>query len=105
MNNLVNRHIGLSEADKQQMLQTLGVGSEDELIKQVMPADILLPEDKRPDIDAMTEQEHLNSMHELQMQNDCRRTYIGRGWYGTLTPAVITRNVLENPVWYTSYTP
>ncbi|MBR4520105.1 MAG: aminomethyl-transferring glycine dehydrogenase [Paludibacteraceae bacterium] len=105
MNNLVNRHIGLSEADKQQMLQALGVGSEDELIKQVMPADILLPEDKRPDIDAMTEQEHLNSMHELQMQNDCRRTYIGRGWYGTLTPAVITRNVLENPVWYTSYTP
>ena len=105
MNNLVNRHIGLSETEKQQMLQVIGVGSEDELIRQVMPADILLPEDQRPEIDAMTEQEHLDSMHALQQANELRRTYIGRGWYGTLTPAVITRNVLENPVWYTSYTP
>ena len=105
MNNLKSRHIGLSEADKQQMLQTLGLASEDELIRQVMPADILLPEDKQPQIDAMSEQEHLDSMHALQAENECRRTYIGRGWYGTLTPSVITRNVLENPVWYTSYTP
>jgi len=105
MNTLVERHIGLSEAEKQQMLHAIGVNSEDELIRQVMPADILLPEDKRPDIEAMTEQQHLDSMHALQQENDLRRTYIGRGWYGTLTPAVITRNVLENPVWYTSYTP
>ena len=105
MNHLKNRHIGLSEADKQQMLQTLGLQSEDELIRQVMPADILLPEDKQPQIDALTEQEHLNRMHELQTENQLWRTYIGRGWYGTLTPSVITRNVLENPVWYTSYTP
>ena len=104
-NNLVERHIGLSEAEKQQMLQVIGVGSEDELIRQVMPADILLPEDKRPEIEAMTEQQHLDSMHALQQENALWRTYIGRGWYGTLTPAVITRNVLENPVWYTSYTP
>lgn len=104
-NNLVNRHIGLSEAEKQQMLQVIGVSSEDELIRQVMPGDILLPEDQRPQIEAMTEQEHLDSMHQLQQENALWRTYIGRGWYGTLTPAVITRNVLENPVWYTSYTP
>lgn len=105
MNNLVNRHIGLSEADKRLMLQTIGVADEQELIRQTMPADILLPEDRRPKIEAMTEQEHLDSMHDLQAQNRLWRTYIGRGWYGTLTPSVITRNVLENPVWYTSYTP
>ena len=105
MNNLVNRHIGLSKADKRLMLQTIGVADEQELIRQTMPADILLPEDQRPKIEAMTEQEHLDSMHDLQAQNQLWRTYIGRGWYGTLTPSVITRNVLENPVWYTSYTP
>ena len=105
MNNLVNRHIGLSAADKQLMLRTIGVADEQELIRQTMPADILLPENKRPQIDALTEQEHLDAMHALQAQNKLWRTYIGRGWYGTLTPSVITRNVLENPVWYTSYTP
>ena len=61
MNNLVNRHIGLSEADKRLMLQTIGVADEQELIRQTMPADILLPEDQRPKIEAMTEQEHLTS--------------------------------------------
>ena len=105
MNNLLSRHIGLSEADKQQMLQTLGLQSEDELIRQTMPADILLPEAEQPQIEAITEQQHLDSMHALQAENELWRTYIGRGWYGTLTPSVITRNVLENPVWYTSYTP
>ena len=105
MNTLVSRHIGLSEAEKQQMLQVLGVGSQDELIRQVMPADILLPADRQPEIEAITEQQQLDSMHALQAENELWRTYIGRGWYGTLTPSVITRNVLENPVWYTSYTP
>lgn len=105
MNTLVNRHIGLSEAEKQQMLQVLGVSSEEELIRQVMPADILLPADRQPEIEAITEQQQLDSMHALQAENELWRTYIGRGWYGALTPSVITRNVLENPVWYTSYTP
>ena len=105
MNTLVSRHIGLSEAEKQQMLQVLGVSSEEELIRQVMPADILLPADRQPEIEAITEQQQLDSMHALQAENELWRTYIGRGWYGTLTPSVITRNVLENPVWYTSYTP
>ena len=66
MNNLVNRHIGLSEADKRLMLQTIGVADEQELIRQTMPADILLPEDQRLKIEAMTEQEHLDSMHDMQ---------------------------------------
>ena len=105
MNHLKNRHIGLSEADKQKMLAVLGLKSEDELINQVIPADILLPEDKRLDIPAFTEQEHLDNMNAIQALNKPFRSYIGRGWYGTLTPSVIVRNVLENPVWYTSYTP
>ena len=105
MNHLKNRHIGLSEADKQQMLQTLGLHSEEELIAQVIPADILLPEDQRPQLPEFTEQEHLEIMDDMQQQNKQNRNYIGRGWYGTNTPAVIVRNVLENPVWYTSYTP
>ena len=105
MNHLKNRHIGLSEADKQQMLHVLGVTDTEELIRQTMPADILLPADQQPQIDALTEQQHLDSMHALQAENKLWRTYIGRGWYGTLTPSVITRNILENPVWYTSYTP
>ncbi len=105
MNNLKNRHVGLSEADKQKMLAVLGLKSEEELINQVIPADILLPEDKRLDIPAFTEQEHLDNMNDMQALNKSFRSYIGRGWYGTLTPSVIVRNVLENPVWYTSYTP
>lgn len=108
MNHLKNRHIGLSEADKQKMLQTLNLQSVEQLIEQVIPADILLPEDKRlsdQDIYPETEQWHLNFMDELQADNKRYKSLIGRGWYGTNTPAVIVRNVLENPVWYTSYTP
>ena len=98
------RHIGLTAADREQMLQTIGAKSVDELIRQTMPSDILmehgldLPE-------ALSEQQHLSSMQEAANLNEQRRSYIGRGWYGTITPAVIQRNVLENPVWYTSYTP
>ena len=86
MNNLKNRHVGLSEADKQKMLAVLGLKSEEELINQVIPADILLPEDKRLDIPAFTEQEHLDNMNDMQALNKSFRSYIGRGWYGTLTP-------------------
>ena len=53
----------------------------------------------------LTEQEHLNTMHQMAAKNQLYRSYIGRGWYGSITPAVIQRNILENPVWYTSYTP
>ena len=74
MKNLLSRHIGLSEADKQQMLQTLGLQSEDELIRQTMPADILLPEAEQPQIEAITEQQHLDSMHALQAENELWRT-------------------------------
>ena len=103
-NYLKNRHIGLTEQDQQQMLEVIGVKSVEELIAQTMPADILL--DEPLDLDEpLTEQEHLNTVHEMAQRNQLYRSYIGRGWYGTNTPAVIQRNILENPVWYTSYTP
>ena len=103
-NYLKIRHIGLTEQDQQQMLEVIGVKSVDELIAQTMPADILM--DEPLDLDEpLTEQEHLSTMHQMAAKNQLYRSYIGRGWYGSITPAVIQRNILENPVWYTSYTP
>ena len=103
-NYLKSRHIGLNEKEQQHMLQTIGVKTIDELIAQTMPSDILL--DEPLDLDeALTEQEHLATMHQMAAKNQLYRSYIGRGWYGSITPAVIQRNILENPVWYTSYTP
>ena len=103
-NYLKNRHIGLTAEDQQEMLEVIGVKSVDELIAQTMPSDILL--DEPLDLDeALSEQEHLNTMYQMGEKNVLYRSYIGRGWYGTNTPAVIQRNILENPVWYTSYTP
>lgn len=103
-NYLQSRHIGLNEKEQQHMLDTIGVKTIDELIVQTMPSDILL--DEGLDLDeALSEQEHLSTMHQMAAKNQLYRSYIGRGWYGSITPAVIQRNILENPVWYTSYTP
>ena len=86
------------------MLQTVGVESMEALVRETMPADILLPEPIVLD-QPYTEQRQLEAADTLLSQNAPARTFIGRGWYGTITPAVIRRNMLENPVWYTSYTP
>ncbi|MBP5290149.1 MAG: glycine dehydrogenase (aminomethyl-transferring), partial [Paludibacteraceae bacterium] len=86
------------------MLQAVGAAGMEQLSKEVFPDNIRL----RKPLDlpaALSEQEHLDYMAELGSENQPMKTYIGRGWYDTLTPAVIVRNVLENPVWYTSYTP
>ena len=104
VNYLEMRHIGLSEADEKKMLEALGAESMDALVRETMPADILLPEGIELD-EAATEQAHLETAETLLNTNVPARSYIGRGWYGTITPAVIRRNMLENPVWYTSYTP
>ncbi len=103
-NYLKSRHIGLAEDEQKQMLAEIGVNSMDELIAQTMPQDILLREPLDLD-EPLTEQEHLNTMYQMAQKNQMCRSYIGRGWYGAITPAVIQRNILENPVWYTSYTP
>lgn len=103
-NYLKARHIGLTPADQEQMLAAVGADSMDELIAQTMPEDILLPEPLDLE-EPLTEQEHLDTMYRTAQKNRLFRSYIGRGWYGAVTPAVIQRNILENPVWYTSYTP
>ena len=103
-NQFSRRHIGITERDLPKMLETVGVKSVDELIEQTIPANIRLP--KPLDLpEAMTEQEFLTHIHELAQKNQLADNYIGLGYYGAITPAVILRNVFENPVWYTSYTP
>ncbi len=105
VNYLESRHIGLTPEDQKKMLETIGAESVEALVKETMPADILLPEPIEL-ADAVTEQEFLNEAEaSLAENNTFARSYIGRGWYGAITPAVIRRNILENPVWYTSYTP
>ena len=101
---LVNRHVGITAADEQLMLQKIGVKSLDELIDKTIPGDIRIQQPL--DLpEAMTEYEFAGHIGELAAMNKLYTTYIGMGWYNTITPAVIQRNVLENPVWYTSYTP
>src|SRR5690554_45334 len=98
------RHIGPREADLPEMLETIGVSSMDQLIYETVPDDILL---KKPlDLDtAMSEQEYLEHITELSFKNKVFKTYIGLGYHQANTPPVIQRNILENPGWYTAYTP
>ena len=98
------RHIGPDENDLQTMLQTVGVDSIDQLIYETIPDDIklsaplALPE-------PMSEYEYLNHLRTIASQNKIFKTYIGLGYHNTVTPSVIKRNILENPGWYTAYTP
>ncbi|MDR1937375.1 MAG: aminomethyl-transferring glycine dehydrogenase [Tannerellaceae bacterium] len=86
------------------MLQTIGADSLDQLIDQTIPADIRLKETLNLP-EPMTEREYAEHIDELASGNQVFTSYIGMGWYDTVCPAPIQRNVLENPVWYTSYTP
>lgn len=98
------RHIGIEKKDTQLMLTKIGVKSLDELIGKTIPDNIRLK--KLLNLPAaMTEREFAEHIASLGSKNKLYTTYIGMGWYDTITPAVIQRNVLENPVWYTSYTP
>ena len=98
------RHIGPDAAEISDMLAAVGVKSLEELVDQVIPADIRLPEPLR--LSAPTgEHEYLQNIKSLAAKNKPLRTLIGMGYYGTHLPAVIQRNILENPAWYTSYTP
>lgn len=99
-----NRHIGIEEKDLPQMLGKIGVKTLDELIDKTIPSQIRLKQ-PLPLAPAMTEREFAMHIAELASQNKLYKTYIGAGWYDSVTPAVIQRNVFENPVWYTSYTP
>ena len=101
----VDRHIGLNtKEDLNQMLSTIGVASVEELLQQVIPQNIRL----KKDLDlpaAMSEYEYAAHIAELAAKNRTFRSFIGMGYYPNAVPAVVTRNVFENPAWYTSYTP
>lgn len=98
------RHIGPNEQDQKLMLEALGLESLDQLIYETIPDDIRLKKDLNLD-EPMTEYEYLLHIHQLSKKNKARKTYIGLGYHPTIMPAVIQRNILENPGWYTAYTP
>ena len=93
-----------TDKDLPAMLETIGVSSVDELIDQTIPENIRLKEPLRLP-KAISEMEYVEEIEQIASQNKVFATYIGMGWYNTITPAAIYRNVFENPVWYTSYTP
>ena len=104
-NDFTIRHVGVTTPeDEQKMLKSIGVKSLDELMDKVIPTNIRLEKDLDLS-EAMTERELIEHIYELGNKNQIFTSYIGMGWYDTYTPAVIQRNVLENPGYYTSYTP
>ncbi|GAC1309141.1 MAG: aminomethyl-transferring glycine dehydrogenase [Steroidobacteraceae bacterium] len=99
-----SRHIGITRNDRDAMLEFLGIESLDELVRQTVPASIRL----REPLDlgaALSEPAALAHMKTLAAKNDLRTSLIGMGYYDTVVPGVIQRNILENPAWYTAYTP
>lgn len=98
------RHVGPRPEDIEEMLGVIGVKSVDELIEQTVPESIRLK--KALDLPAaLTESEFLARMKAVASKNKVYRSFIGQGYYDTISPAVIIRNILQNPAWYTSYTP
>ncbi len=100
----VARHIGPRDHEIEEMLKTIGVESMDQLIDETVPEKIRLKEPLRL-AKGLTERQYFRKILDIASKNKVYNTYIGMGYYDTITPAVIHRNVLENPVWYTSYTP
>ncbi|HDY7743416.1 TPA: aminomethyl-transferring glycine dehydrogenase [Vibrio vulnificus] len=100
----VGRHNGPNHADQQKMLSTINAESLDALIAQTVPAQIRLEKPMQL-AEAQSEADMLASIKKFADLNQVKRTFIGQGYYNTFTPNVILRNVLENPGWYTAYTP
>lgn len=98
------RHLGPRETDLNHMLQTIGAESLEQLIYETIPDDIRLKKPLNLEA-AMTEYEYLSHIRELGNKNKIFKTYIGLGYHPTIVPAVIQRNIFENPGWYTAYTP
>ena len=100
----VARHVGTDPSEQREMLDVLGLASMEALVREIVPARILetapLPLDE-----AVSENDALAELKRIAAQNELWRSFIGMGYYGCLTPRVIQRNVIENPGWYTAYTP
>ncbi|PZP41930.1 MAG: glycine dehydrogenase (aminomethyl-transferring), partial [Pseudopedobacter saltans] len=98
------RHIGPNEHETKEMLDLIGISSIKELIDKTIPESIRLTR-KLNIPDAISEYEYLQEIKKVASLNKVYRSYIGQGYYNTITPSVIVRNIYENPAWYTSYTP
>ena len=98
------RHIGPNAGDTQLMLQTIGSASLDELISKTIPDSIRIKNELNIPA-AVSEFEYLAELKKVAAKNKVYKNYIGQGYYGTITPSVILRNIFENPGWYTQYTP
>lgn len=98
------RHIGPNKADTKKMLDTIGVSSVEELVDKTVPAAIRLQNELNIPA-AISEFEYLTELKKVAAKNKVYKNYIGQGYYGTITPSVILRNIFENPGWYTQYTP
>ncbi len=103
-NSFQRRHIGPSKKEQKEMLNSIGVNSLSQLIDETIPDDIRLPKSIQLD-EPMSEYEYLNHIKELSQKNKVFKSYIGLGYHEAILPSVIKRNILENPGWYTAYTP
>lgn len=103
--NFASRHIGVSQEAEEKMISALGVSSRDSLIEQAVPRDISLGKKSLDIPKALSESEALSELRRISKKNKVTQCYLGQGYYGTVTPPVIQRTILENPGWYTQYTP
>ncbi|MBT5395733.1 MAG: glycine dehydrogenase (aminomethyl-transferring), partial [Flavobacteriaceae bacterium] len=98
------RHIGINSEEKKEMLDCLKVKSIEQLISETIPSNIRLKKDMELD-PALNEYDYLNHIKKLSKKNKIFKSYIGLGYNEAIIPSVIKRNILENPSWYTAYTP
>ncbi|HOT89737.1 MAG TPA: glycine dehydrogenase (aminomethyl-transferring), partial [Bacteroidales bacterium] len=103
-NNFVSRHNGPRKSETKKMLHEINASSLDALIEETIPNSIRM-KNKLNLPDGINEFEYLNNLKEIGSKNKIYKTYIGLGYYNTITPSVVIRNILENPGWYTAYTP
>lgn len=103
-NEFAGRHIGPDESSTMQMLKTIGTNSLEDLISKTVPASIRLKE-LPVTLGPVSEYEYLTELKQIASENKIYKTYIGQGYYDTIVPSVILRNLFENPGWYTQYTP
>ncbi len=103
-NEFAGRHIGPNQQEKNEMLAAIGIGSIEELISKTIPDSIRIKADLEVPA-AVSEFEYLSELKKVAAKNKVFKSYIGQGYYDTITPSVILRNVFENPGWYTQYTP
>ena len=104
MSKFSSRHIGINNVQKEEMLDCLGLNSMEELISETIPKNIRLKKELDLD-DELSENEFLTHIDKLSKKNKNYKSYIGLGYHQSITPSVIKRNILENPSWYTAYTP